>query len=171
MRWNKILRASHASIYIVFCLFLSSCSNNKPNAGQEDQPNNKFLIVTAMKGMNHGTALTIDVVQVYEEYIWNELADLPAADYFKKRDSVLKKNANIWTIDVVEDFWAKGFLLKGYQTESVGTILFTTYPSDVNKVKLKNKFDCTSLRLGPTGILKAESANFNVTDYATVNPR
>jgi hypothetical protein len=153
----------------IIVLLLHGCFNKNTDPSKNAQ--NKFIIVTGTKGMNNGSALTIDVVQVYEEYIWNELSDMKAEDYFKKRDSVLKKNANIWTINVVEDFWARPFLLKGYQDRCIGTILFTTYPNAINKVKLKDKFDCTSLRLGPAGILKAESATFVVTDYTVVDPR
>lgn len=121
--------------------------------------------------MNNGTSLTIDVVQVYEEYIWKELVDLSAEVYFKRRDSLAKKNVNIWTIQVVQDFLAKGFMLKGYQEKCIGTMLYTTYPNKINKVQLKEKFDCTSLGLGPAGIIRAESANYPVQDYISVDPR
>ena len=131
------------------------------------QPTLKYLIITSKKGMNNDSVLTIDVVQIFEEYVWNEIAGLSAADYFQKKKMILGKNVRIWSIDVTDDFWSSTLVLEGYQKECIGTLLFTTYPR-TNKIRLKPESDCTLIHCGPDQLLKAESFKSKISQATPV---
>jgi hypothetical protein len=155
-------------IYI-FALLLAGCGS-----AEKKQPkplSEKFLIITGEKGMNHDSALSVDIVQVYDPHIWNELAKMKASEYFKRKKWVLAKNLKVWSLEVTEDFWCIGFALKNYQDKSEGTILFASYQEDkLNKIPLQNYKDCTLLKLGVDQIVAADAYNQEVADATAVEP-
>lgn len=138
------------------------------NKGKVDD---KYVVVTALQGMNHDSALTADVVQVTEEYVWNQLVSLDSSEYFKRRKWIAMKGVKIWTIEITADFWSRAFLLKGYMNNAIGTVLFANYPeSKLNKIRLKSEKDCTIINCGVDQITKAESCVAKITNPVVIEP-
>lgn len=155
-------------MWIVFILtaILSGCMGKKvqtPATIQTAPPapvaSGKYLLITAEPGMNHNSALSIDIIQAVDEEVWGQLVNMTSDEYFKRRQHILLHDVNIWHIDVLGDFWVEGFKLAGYNAGSGGVMLFAKYNSSngVTKFRLKNNLDCTRINFGYDSITSASA--------------
>jgi len=157
-------------LILALSLLLGGCAANKKQ--EPKQLSQKYLVITGEKGMNRDSALTVDVVQVYDPHIWNELSKLSSTEYFKRKKWILTKNLKVWSIEVTEDFWCIGFALKDYQDKAEGAVLFASYQEDkLSKIPLQNYKDCTMLRLGVDQIVAADAYSQDIANPTMIEPK
>jgi hypothetical protein len=153
-------------------MYLAGCTKKKVET-PVDTFKGKFLVITAEPGMNNNTAVIVDIVQAQDEYVWNQLLKMSAAEYFKRRNDIINKKMNVWSIDVLDKFWVEGFQLKDYDPNCAGVMLFANYSNADSKTRcqLNTTCDCTRITLGRDNITQAESVNRALSDARMIQKR
>ena len=151
-------------------LVLFGCTNKKEVV--IPKVNRKIVLITAAQPLNNNLALSIDIVQVGDPMLWEMLSqNVSTAEYYSRKAQIEKKNVNIWTIHVLDNFILEGFELCDYNPGYFGTILFANYlgnkSDNITKVTLKKGFDCTKIRFGPESITEAQSIDSDVQSQVT----
>jgi len=160
-------------VFVLLLLLLTGCTKKSAPEPTVAQVSGKFLVITAEPGMNNNSAVTIDIVQAKDVYVWEQLIKLTAAEYFTRKNDIIDKKIRVWSIDVLDKFWVERFELQGYTPEGVGVVLFANYTNAGPKTRCMMNLacDCTKLNLGKDHILEAQSTNTDLSGAKLVAER
>ncbi|QEK37861.1 hypothetical protein FZC35_00470 [Candidatus Cytomitobacter indipagum] len=119
------------------------------------------LGILSSQNMNNNSVVRLDLIQVFEQSLWDTISKMKGKEYFQNRKSLLAHNSQhikVWSFEPLPQTKLEAFCIANWSPVCYGAIVFMSYESDKkNSFTLSPKVKHLNIKLGPDAIEKASS--------------